>query len=526
MVKSLFAPAFWLLGRLSFRGGYLLVGLLFLLPLAVLVFVPAPREALLLAAAALAALAVYVLGGLGLFMSLGIERLIRVTDRVASGELVTTVHRRGAESDRHDSARLWHSIMKMNESLASIVRQVRTSAESIAVGAHTIADGNTQLAERTQEQAASLEETASGMEQLASSARQNAENCARATQLATASTEVAAQAARQMQDAAATMKEIDASSRRVGEILSTVEGIAFQTNILALNAAIEAARAGHQGRGFAVVAGEVRSLAQRSAEAAREIQALVTQSASSVQKGRSLVGAAESTMTRMVSSVDQVTQVIATIAQASTEQSAGIEEIGRAITQVDTATQHNAALVEESAGAAEAFQREARQLVEAVDRFKTDRSEERGRVVALIKAAAEHLRKHGVQRACADFSDKGGGFVRGEHYVVALDLECKLLAFAPDPSKVGNDDSNLRDADGRYFSRNTVALAKTQGSGWSDYRMLNPRSGRVEPKSMYFERVGEVVLGCGIYRTGEQGDAAAVAEPLQIESSWPRLGAA
>jgi signal transduction histidine kinase len=230
-------------------------------------------------------------------------------------------------------------------------------------------------------------------------------------------------------------------------------------------------------------------------------------------------------MAQVVGSVEQVTQVIDAIARASSEQTAGIEEISRAITQVDTATQQNAALVEESAGAAETFEREASQLVEAVDRFKTDRSEERGRVVALVKAAAEHLRRHGVQRACADFMDKDGGFVRGEHYVVALDLQCKLLAFPPDPKKVGKDDSSLRDAGGRYFSRNTVAMAKAQGSGWSDYRMLNPRSGRVEPKSMYFERVGDVVLGCGIYR-GNAARQTARAEPLASESGWPRLGAA
>ncbi len=263
-------PAYWLLGRVSFVAAFAVVCMLFLAPTALALFA---REALTpgelyAATAALALLAVYAMLALRNFVSVGIARIVAVTDRIAAGELVDA-SRQAALAGTQDSARLWRSILQMNATLTGIVHQVRASSEAIAAGAQTIAEGNAQLAQRTQEQAASLEETASGIEELAASAEQNAAHCAEASQLAHESREVAAEAAGQMRELSGTMQAIDRSSRRVGEILGTVEGIAFQTNILALNAAVEAARAGEQGRGFAVVASEVRALAQRSAAAAR-----------------------------------------------------------------------------------------------------------------------------------------------------------------------------------------------------------------------------------------------------------------
>jgi len=527
MVKILFAPAWWVLARLHAAAAFALVCGLFLLPTAIALFAQhtLPRAQLLALAAALYLLAVYALLALRTFVSGSVGGIIRIIDRIAGGELLASGGTHGGNGTQV-AGQLWGSVLKMNGTLGDIVQQVRASAETIAAGARTIADGNAQLAQRTEEQAASLEETASGVEQLAASAQRNAEGCARANELAGISREVAAQAAERMQQVASTMRGIDTSARRVAEILGTVQGIAFQTNILALNAAVEAARAGDQGRGFAVVATEVRSLAQRSAEAAREIHALIGESLTSVERGRALVDAAEETMGRVVGSVTEVTEVLGGIALATRDQNSGVQEINKAVAQVDTVTQQNAALVEEAAGAAESFEREARQLVELVSRFKTDRNEQRGEAVELVKAGVAHLRKHGLQRALAAFNDRQGPFVRGDLFLIALDLKCNLLCFAPKPDNVGQNHWNIQDADGRFFSRTTVQLAQRQGSGWYDYRPVNPATGRIDEKSAYFEREGDIVLVCGIYRHARAAPQPGAAAPAASPSSWPRLGTA
>jgi len=285
---------------------------------------------------------------------------------------------------------------------------------------------------------------------------------------------------------------------------------------------VEAARAGDQGRGFAVVASEVRSLAHRSAEAAKEIKALIRESMANADAGRQLVDAAGETMGRVVASVAEVTQVIGDIALASREQSAGIQEINQAIAQVDSATQQNAALVEEAAGAAESFQHEARQLVEVVGRFKTDRNDDRGRVVALVKKAAEHVRRHGVKKACEDLNDPNGPFVQGEDYVFALAADGTQLAFAPDPRVVGQNNIDDRDpVTGKAGGREMLRLAASPGFGWVDYHFRNPKTGKIVPKSVYVEGVEGIVVGCGIYRNDLPAVAALLRGP-----ALPRLGPA
>ncbi len=262
----------------------------------------------------------------------------------------------------------------MNDSLVDIVSQVRGGTDTIATASREISAGNLDLSSRTEQQAGALEKTAASMEELTSTVRKNAENARQANQLAIAASEVAVQGGAVVGEVVTTMGAINASASKIADIIGVIDGIAFQTNILALNAAVEAARAGEQGRGFAVVASEVRSLAQRSAAAAKEIKELVSASVTDVGAGARLVGQAGATMGQVVGSIQRVTDIMAEITSASQEQTGGIEQVNGAISQMDQVTQQNAALVEEAAAAASSMQEQAGKLAEVVSVFKLDRA--------------------------------------------------------------------------------------------------------------------------------------------------------
>ncbi len=303
----------------------------------------------------------------GLTHQLGGEPSIAadVASRIASGDLDVQIDIRPGDNNS-----LMYAMKTMREKLADIVRNVRNGTDTIATASSEIAAGNLDLSSRTEQQASSLEETASSMEELTSTVRQNAENAGQANQLAINASEVAQRGGIVVSEVVQTMQQINESARKIVDIIGVIDGIAFQTNILALNAAVEAARAGEQGRGFAVVATEVRSLAQRSAAAAKEIKSLIGDSVDKVESGSKLVAQAGSTMDEVVASVRRVTGIIAEISAASQEQSAGIEQVNQAITQMDQVTQQNAALVEQAAAAADSLQEQAGSLTETVSVFR------------------------------------------------------------------------------------------------------------------------------------------------------------
>ena len=314
--------------------------------------------------------AIALLGLLGWLLVRSITRplnqAVEVSRAVAAGDLSLQFEATG----NNETAQLLMALKNMQASLAQVVGNVRQNAEGVATASAEISQGNHDLSARTEQQASALEETAASMEELSSTVKQNADNARQANQLAQSASTVAVRGGDVVVQVVETMKGINDSSKKISDIISVIDGIAFQTNILALNAAVEAARAGEQGRGFAVVASEVRSLAGRSAEAAKEIKVLISASVDRVEQGTVLVDQAGVTMQEVVTSIRRVTDIMGEISAASSEQSAGVSQVGEAVTQMDQATQQNAALVEQMAAAASSLNTQAQDMVEAVAVFK------------------------------------------------------------------------------------------------------------------------------------------------------------
>ncbi|AXL50623.1 chemotaxis protein [Paraburkholderia caffeinilytica] len=323
-------------------------------------------------AVSIAILLVLVAGTFGVYATLRkgvvapLEEAGRHFDRIAQGRLDQPIASRGT----NEIGRLFSGLAKMQASVARTVQTVRESADSIHLGADEIATGNADLSARTENQAASLEETASSMEELTATVRQNADHAREANALAETALEATSRGSEVVNEVVDKMRGIAQSSDKIAEIISVIDGIAFQTNILALNAAVEAARAGEQGRGFAVVAGEVRGLAQRSAQSAKEIKTLISESVAEIQGGSTLVEHAGEAMSNVSASISRVTQMMAEISASSLEQSTGIEQVNQAVVQMDEMTQQNAALVEEAAAAAASLHQQTQQLKDAVSVFE------------------------------------------------------------------------------------------------------------------------------------------------------------
>ncbi|WP_224555622.1 methyl-accepting chemotaxis protein [Pectobacterium versatile] len=330
---------------------------------------------------------------------------VRATQAVAAGDLTHNVQPEG----RDEAAQLLHALQDMTVRLRSIVGEVRQGSESIAGASSQLAAGNIDLSSRTEEQASALQETAASIEQLSSTVRQNADNARQANQLAQSTTQQAQSGGQLVTEVVETMGAIDASSKKIVDIIGVIDSIAFQTNILALNAAVEAARAGEQGRGFAVVAGEVRSLAQRSASAAREIKELIDRSVQTVEAGNRLVVQAGASIQEIVNGVRQVSDLVGEISSASNEQTMGIEQVNVAVNQMEVTTQQNASLVNEASAATQSLQQQAAQLAETVSQFRLSSSHQIARTLTVtpslpLKPALAAPSKRGASTGDGDWT--------------------------------------------------------------------------------------------------------------------------
>ncbi|MGN1056638.1 MAG: methyl-accepting chemotaxis protein [Comamonas sp.] len=354
------------------------------------------RALIMLAAVGIGAVLLAIVAAVWIIRS--IQRPLRsavdVADRVAQGDLTADIQ----VHSKDELGLLLAALQRMQQSLVQTVQTVRTGAEGVASASNQIAMGNADLSSRTEEQASALEETAASMEELGSTVRQNADNARQANQLALNASSVASEGGEVVGQVVDTMRGINESSRKIADIIGVIDSIAFQTNILALNAAVEAARAGEQGRGFAVVAGEVRNLAQRSSEAAKEIKGLITDSVERVEQGSQLVDKAGHTMSEVVASIRRVTDIVGEISAASTEQSQGVAQVGEAVTQMDQTTQQNAALVEESAAAADSLRKQAQELVDAVAVFKLNTSQVPAAAARAVQQPMPQAAPHPVRR--------------------------------------------------------------------------------------------------------------------------------
>ncbi len=423
-----------------------------------------------------------------------LHRTVSIAKRVTLGDLSFD-----AKIEGHDEiSDLHYALKEMNDSLRGIVEEVRDSAASVTGASNKIASDSSELSERTASQASSLEETASAMEEMSAAVAQNAESARRVNDLARKASDAAIHGGKVVASAAQEMTAIQYSNRQIVDVISVINSVAFQTNILALNAAVEAARAGEQGRGFAVVASEVRSLAQRTAEAAKHVNTLIGESTRNVASGAQMVGQAGSAMSQIVESITTVAKIIGEITQGSQEQSQGIAQVNTAISQIDGLTQHNAALVETTATAAANMKLQAEQLAKVISIFRLE--DNRVEAIAMVERAVTHVGHQGQSKALADFSQPTPAFKRGDLYINVIDMEGNTLAHGENSKLIGRKLIDLKDANGKPFIREFINTASAAGHGWVDYQWANPVTGVVEEKATYVQRLDSLIIGCGIYR--------------------------
>jgi methyl-accepting chemotaxis protein len=436
-------------------------------------------------------------GLLALYLSLSsdLEGLSRAMEKTTQGDLST----RAGVYGQDEVGAMAQSLDQMVLTLSSMVADIRSNAALVAHAGQSLAQGNRSLADRTEQQAANLEQTAASVEQLSSAVQNNAQTARSADARAADVRKAADAGAEAMARAVQSVEAIQQGARRMTEIIGVIDSIAFQTNILALNAAVEAARAGEQGRGFAVVAGEVRTLAKRSGDAAREIRELIGASVSQVEASAGLIRSAGDGIANMAGGIRSVAASMTEISGSSAEQSTGLSEVSSAVQQLDQITQHNAQMVGQAVAQAEALEQRASTLSRAVAAFRLQQGTA-DEAVALVQKAVSLYKTTSQDQFLRSLTDKNQPYHDRDMYVFVLDSAGTYRAFGGNPAKVGTRVQDIPGIAGDRLVSDIVAQAD-RAPGWVEYDINNPATGAVQTKMSYVSRVGDLYVGCGVYKS-------------------------
>jgi methyl-accepting chemotaxis protein len=495
--NPLIRPAERLLRRLRLGGKLTVLALAALWPMPTMMALAAlaPAWPLWPVAVVGGALLVYLMAAFHAAFVGEFQRVFDVMSQTASGNLRAHIHAEGSD----EMAELARLLDRMIGSVSAMVAEVRSNSALVAHAGQSLASGNRELADRTEQQAANLEQTAASVQQLTGTVAQNAQTASESDRRAAQVRDVAEHGAGSMGQAVETVEGIQKRAAQMNEIIGVIDSLAFQTNILALNAAVEAARAGEQGRGFAVVASEVRNLAQRSADSARQIRALIEASREQVETGAAQIRAAGQSIAQIVDGVRGVASNMSLISASSAEQSTGLSEISTAVSQLDQITQHNAQMVERAVQQANLLEQRAAHLARAVSSFMLQQgtAEE---AMALVDKALAHRRQASRDAFVRDLTDPSRGFHDRDMYVFALDAAGVYRAFGGKPEKVGSRVQDIAGVDGNALLASIVAQAEV-GPGWVEYDIVNPASGAVQAKMSYVVKVDDLYVGCGVYKT-------------------------
>ncbi len=487
-LKRLFGPGAWMMRRMHLSA-----------KLSVLLVV-------MLAAAAALYWAGPAAGGVGLLVLLyfmisfyvsfiaDLRRVMHFMDQTAGGNLREQIQIRG-----HDEiADMSQSMKAMVGSLSAMVASIRSNSALVANAGQSLAAGNRELSDRTEQQAANLEQTSASVQELSSTVQDNAQTTQQANSQAARVRDVADRGAQAMAEAVKSVEAVQGTAQRMNEIIGVIDGLAFQTNILALNAAVEAARAGEAGRGFAVVASEVRSLAQRSAESAKEIRQLIGASSDQVTTSVGQIRTAGTHISDIVSGIRGVADNMSHISTSSAEQSTSLTEITQAVRQLDEITQRNAQMVERAVTQAVNLESRASTLAQAVAAFRLQQGTA-DEALALVQRAVQFRQQTGRDGFLRGLTDPPQGFHDRDMYVFALDRNGAYVAFGGNPAKVGTRVQDIPGIDGQGLLDAIVAQASHE-PGWVEYDITNPATGTLQTKMSYVQQVDDVFIGCGVYK--------------------------